>query len=255
MRSGSIVFFVSAIGTAAGSPWPQSAYTRADQTLAQLTQAEKVALCSGNNANYDKGQDYVGFIQGACCRSSAACAQPLRLGERTVPLVSYVDTAGIPRLGIPPINLEDGPQGVADGMQGVTAWPSIMTVSQAWDTALMLELAVAMGAEEKAKGANIQLGPAVALVRCPLSGRNFEYISEDPVLNAAMATQLVLGIQSNNISASVKHFIFNSQEYERQGGPNTTSYSAAVGERAAFELYTPPYAAAVAAGVGTVMCR
>ena len=86
-----------------------------------------------------------------------------------------------------------------------------MTVSQAWDPSLMEELGVAMGAEEKAKGANVQLGPAVALVRVPVSGRNFEYMSEDPMLNAALAAPLVVGIQSNNISACVKHFIFNSQ--------------------------------------------
>ena len=74
------------------------------------------------------------------------------------------------------------------------------------------------------------------------------------MLNAALAPPLVKGIQSNNVSACVKHFIFNSQEYDRQGGQGLTSYSASVGERAAFELYVPPYAAAVAAGVGSVMC-
>lgn len=80
-------------------------------------------------------------------------------------------------------------------------------------------------------------------------------MSEDPVLNSALAAPLVTGIQSNNVSACVKHFIFNSQEYDRQGGEGgLTSYSASVGERAAFELYVPPYAAAVAAGVGSVMC-
>ena len=216
---------IGSLAAVAASPWPKEAYERANATLALLTQDEKVGLASGNNLNYGKGQDYVGFIQ------------------------------GIPRLGIPPINLEDGPQGVADGMEGVTAWPSIMTVAQAWDQALMYELGVAMGAEEKAKGANVQLGPAVALVRVPVSGRNFEYMSEDPVLNAALTPALITGMQSNNISACVKHFIFNSQEYDRQGGPGgLSSYSALVDERTAHELYVPPYAAAVAAGVGSVMC-
>ena len=68
-----------------------------------------------------------------------------------------------------------------------------------------------MGAEQAGKGSNVMLGPAVALVRVPYSGRNFEYYSEDPHLNAALAGAMVRGIQSNALSACVKHWIFNSQ--------------------------------------------
>jgi beta-glucosidase len=217
------------LSSVAASPWPPSAYTRTAAIVAQLTTAEKVQLCSGMNAGYNQpghapGNDYVGYI------------------------------AAIPRLGIPAIFMEDGPQGVGDNMANVSAFPSIMTASQAWDVSLMGRLGQAMGAEERGKGANVQLGPAVALVRVPWSGRNFEYISEDPYLNAALTPAIITGIQSNSILASVKHYIFNSQEYERQGGNGRTAYSAVVDERTALEMYVPPYAAAVAAGVGTVMC-
>jgi len=213
-------------GVRAGSSaaWPPSAYAQASATLAQLTTAEKVQLVSGNNKAYatcgfrTKNCSYVGYI------------------------------AGIPRLGLGPLYLEDGPQGVADTMTRVTQWPSIMTLAQAWRPELMLEMGAAMGAEQVLKGSNVMLGPAVSLVRVPMSGRNFEFLSEDPFLNAAMAGPMVTGIQSNNISACVKHWIFNSQETNRSG------MSSNVAERVGRELYEAPYRAAVDAGVGSVMC-
>jgi len=208
--------------SSSSSAWPSSAYTSALNTLAQLTTAEKVQLVSGQNKGYgtcpDKSCAYVGWIPGN------------------------------PRVGLSGVYLEDGPQGVADGMKLVTAWPSAMTVAQTWDPALMQQWGAAMGAEQKAKGSNVMLGPAVALVRVPWSGRAFEYLGEDPVLSSLLAGPLVQGIQSNNISACVKHWIFNSQETNRSG------MSANVDERVGRELYVPPYKAAVDAGVGSVMC-
>lgn len=204
--------------------WPASAYADAAAVLAQLTNAEKVQLVSGENALFSdcpagvKGCNYVGWI------------------------------VGLPRLSLSGIYLEDGPQGVADGMIGVTAWPSALTVAQSWRPDLMQAWGAAMGDEQKRKGANVMLGPAVSLVRVPWSGRVFEFLSEDPYLNALLTTPLVAGIQSNNLSACVKHYIFNSQETNRSG------MSANIDERVGRELYVPPYAAAVDAGVGFVMC-
>jgi beta-glucosidase len=111
-----------------------------------------------------------------------------------------------------------------------------------------------MGAEQRAKGSSVMLGPAVALVRVPWSGRVFEYFSEDPVLNSALSFSIVKGIQSNNISASVKHWMLNSQEVNRGDARGSPGMSSNIDERTARELYVPPYAAAVDAGVGTVMC-
>ena len=215
---------LSGVHGASRDAWPASAYTSARALLQQLTLDEKVQLTSGNNAPYK-----------TCHFTRKEC--------------SYVGViAGIPRLGISPIYLEDGPQGVADGMLGVTQWPSIMTLSQSWRPDVLARAGAAMGAEQAAKGSNVMLGPAVALVRVPWSGRNFEYMSEDPVLNAALAGPLVQGIQSNNISACVKHWIFNSQETGR------STMSANVDERVGRELYEAPYRAAVDSGVGSVMC-
>jgi beta-glucosidase len=146
-----------------------------------------------------------------------------------------------------------------------------MQVAQAWDPALFETWGAAMGVEQAAKGSNVMLGPAVALVRVPYSGRNFEYYSEDPFFNAALAGAMVRGIQSNALSACVKHWIFNSQVSGRGVRPldplaladrplfsaqetNRSGMSANVAERVGRELYGPPYAAAVDAGVGSVMC-
>jgi len=153
-----------------------------------LTLDEKVALCSGCNAGYGTPSafsKYVGW------------------------------SAGVSRFNIGNVTWEDGPQGVSDGLVGVTAWPSAMTVAQSWRPSLFELWGAAMGAEQRGKGSTIMLGPAVALVRVPWSGRVFEYYSEDPVLISALSFSMVKGIQSNNISASVKHFAFNSQEVNR----------------------------------------
>lgn len=209
------------------SPWPPSIRSRAVDIVNNLTLDEKVALCSGCNAGYGTPSafsKYVGW------------------------------SAGVSRFNIGNVTWEDGPQGVSDGLVGVTAWPSAMTVAQSWRPSLFELWGAAMGAEQRGKGSTIMLGPAVALVRVPWSGRVFEYYSEDPVLISALSFSMVKGIQSNNISASVKHFAFNSQEVNRGDARGSPGMSSNVDERTAKELYIPPYAAAVDAGVGTVMC-
>merc|ERR1719221_1504553 len=108
---------------------------------------------------------------------------------------------------------------------------------------------VAIGAEFAGKGANILLGPAVNVHRIARGGRNFEYMSgEDPYLGARLARAYVHGVQTQGVMATVKHFAFNEQETAR------ASESSVVGARTAWELYYPPFEAAVQAGVGAVMC-
>ena len=219
--------FIFAPPALAGSPWPAAPRARARALVPQLTLDEKVALVSGQNANYGKPgavSPYVGF------------------------------TLGVPRLGIPALTWEDGPQGVADGLLGVTAWPSVGTVAQSWRPDLFREWGEAMGAEQRGKGSSVMLGPAVALPRVPWSGRVFEYVSEDPLLTSLLAAPYVQGVQSNNISTSVKHWAFNSQEVNRGDARGSPGMSSNVPQRAARELYFPPYAAAIDAGAGTVMC-
>ena len=158
----------------AASPWDPKFRAQAEATLALMTAEQKFTMVHGS------GGGYVGDVPAITLSNGVT---------------------------IPPINLEDGPQGVADGVSRVTAWPSALTVVQSWDTEAMYAYGYAMGQEQWRKGTNVMLGPGVNLARVPWCGRNFEYQGEDPHLAGKMVGAEVRGIQANNISACVKHYV------------------------------------------------
>ena len=141
----------------------------------------------------------------------------------------------------------DGPQGPCCTNK-VTAFPSSNSVAMTWDLDIAFSFARAVGREEFLKGTTIVLGPAVNIARVPWGGRLFEYVGEEPFLAAAMGVRLVQGIQSNNISACIKHYVANSQEYNR------FTMSSNIAKRVLHEVYYPAFKAAVDAGVGSIMC-
>jgi beta-glucosidase len=158
--------------------------------------------------------------------------------------IGYVPA--IPRLGIPELALTDGPAGVRHGPG--TAFPAPVALAATWDRALAHGYGAALGAETKAKGQNILLGPMVNIVRVPEGGRNFETFGEDPYLTAQIATAEIRGIQSQGVMAEVKHYAANNQEKDR------LQVSADVDERTLREIYLPAFEAAVKeAKVGSVM--
>ncbi|HEY8203584.1 MAG TPA: glycoside hydrolase family 3 C-terminal domain-containing protein [Pyrinomonadaceae bacterium] len=158
--------------------------------------------------------------------------------------IGYVP--GIPRLGIPELALTDGPAGVRHGPG--TAFPAPVALAATWDRSLAQEYGAGLGAETKAKGQNVLLGPMVNIVRVPEGGRNFETFGEDPYLTAQIATAEIRGIQSQGVIAEVKHYAANNQEKER------LNVSAEVDERTLREIYLPAFEAAVKeAKVGSVM--
>jgi beta-glucosidase-like glycosyl hydrolase len=122
---------------------------------------------------------------------------------------------GNERLGIPSINMQDGPQGFRTtdrtGPDGsTTAWPSALTVATSWDTQLLYRWASAMALEFKQKGANVQLAPGIGIARVPTAGRNFEYLSgEDPYLGAILVGPVIRGIQDQGVIANAKHWVNN----------------------------------------------
>jgi beta-glucosidase len=161
---------------------------------------------------------------------------------------SYVgNVPGNARLGIPALRLQDGPAGVGGGTTGVTAFPAPLAVAASWDVVLMRQYAAALAAEERGKGTNVQLAPMMNMTRVPQAGRNFEGYGEDPYLAAAMAAAGVLGIQSQGVIATAKHFVDNDQETDRDHATSDLD------ERTQNEIYYPPFRAAVRAGVGAVM--
>ncbi|MGD0555232.1 MAG: glycoside hydrolase family 3 C-terminal domain-containing protein, partial [Streptosporangiaceae bacterium] len=156
----------------------------------------------------------------------------------------------IPALCIPSINLEDGPQGVGDGQCCVTQLPAPVAAASTWDTSLEQQYGAVVGSEEAGKGANVNLGPTINIVRDPRWGRAFESFGEDPYLSGQMAAAYVTGVQSQGIMDQVKHYAVYNNETNR----NNSSDDDVVQERAEQEIYMPAFQAAVNAGVDSAMC-
>lgn len=127
-----------------------------------------------------------------------------------------------------------------------------MTMVSTWDVNLMQQYGAALGSEQRGKGMHVMLGPGINLARVPVCGRNFEYLGEDPHLAARMVFAEVHGIQSEGVVAVAKHFIGNNQEGPGHNGRLRSS--SVIGDRALYELYYEPFAGAIAAGLGSVMC-
>lgn len=167
----------------------------------------------------------------------------------TGPYVFYV--AAEPALCIPAIGLEDGPNGVADGLTGVTQLPAGVSLAAGFDPALASAYGQVIGAEEAGKGAMVNLGPTVNIVRDPRFGRAFETFTEDPYLNSQLAVGEIRGIQTQGVMAQVKHIAVYNQETSR----NTSADNVQIGPRALHELYLPAFKAAVQqADVASTMC-
>ena len=126
-----------------------------------------------------------------------------------------VSTKPVPRLCIPAMGLEDGPNGVGDGQTGVTQLPAGVSLAAAWDPSLATEYGKIVGAEERANGVKVNLGPTVNIDRDPRWGRSFEAYTEDPYLNAALAEAEIEGVQSQGVMSQVKHFAVYNQETNR----------------------------------------
>jgi beta-glucosidase len=123
-----------------------------------------------------------------------------------------------------------------------SCFPPGIVMGATWNPALLGECGKAVAKEARAFGVDMLLGPNVNIHRNPLGGRVFESYSEDPYLAAQLVIEYVKGVQSEGVSADVKHFAANNQEYERQGIDEVIS------ERALREIYLPAFKAAVQEG-------
>lgn len=167
-------------------------------------------------------------------------------------------TKAIERLGIPALKVSDGPYGCRtipdenlNQFEGMPAncYPTGSAMAATWNPELIHEIGIALGEEAKSKGVDILLGPAINIQRTPLGGRNFEYFTEDPYLNSRLAVSYINGVQSQGVGTSLKHFVCNNQEFERDNG------NSEVDERTLHEIYLPGFKAAVTeAQPWTVMC-
>ena len=182
--------------------------------------------------------------------------------EEKAALVAGVDfmyTNPVPYLNTPSVRMSDGPHGLrvqnAGGDNGVcgsepaTCFPTAATTAGSWNPENMYKMGKAIGKECRHYGVNVVLGPAVNIKRNPLGGRCFEYFSEDPYLAGKMGTAEALGIQSEGIGVSVKHFALNNSENYRFMGDSVADM------RTIREIYLKPFEMIVKeASPETVMC-
>ncbi len=167
---------------------------------------------------------------------------------------SAFGTFAIPSLGIPKLQFSDGPHGMRHqdpttsnhlgigGSLPATCFPTAATVAQSWDPSLGERLGTALGEEAACQGVGCVLGPGLNIKRSPLTGRNFEYFSEDPLLAGKMAAAYVRGIQSQGVAACPKHFAVNSQETRRQASDSVLD------ERTLREIYLTGFETVVREG-------
>ncbi len=158
-----------------------------------------------------------------------------------------------PPSGLPLFNMADGPAGIrtspeATTATGSTALPAPIALAATWSTELATKYGNLLGLEAKLTGHNVLLGPAIDIARAPLAGRTFESFGEDPLLQSRMVVPEVQAIQAHGVQASLKHFIVNNQEHDRN------SINVRVDHRSLFEIYLPPFEAAIRlGGVASVM--
>jgi len=200
---------------------PQLNKNNIKEVVKAMTLDEKIQFVSGIGMSISLGSDgpVAGSIGGKVAGAAGA-------------------TLAIPRLGIPSVIMADGPAGlrieptIVNGEKiYTTAFPVGSLMASTWNTTLTTSVGKAMGNEVKEMGVDVLLAPGMNLIRNPLCGRNYEYYSEDPVLSGEMATAAVNGVQSQGVGVSVKHFVANNQE------SNRNSVSALVSQRALRELY------------------
>ncbi|MBS5884470.1 MAG: glycoside hydrolase family 3 C-terminal domain-containing protein [Clostridium sp.] len=163
-------------------------------------------------------------------------------------------TEGVERLGIKPLKMSDGPMGVRNEFPDnswvpyghsddyVSYLPSNTALASTWNRELAYKEGYVLGNEARGRGKDIILAPGINIIRSPLCGRNFEYMSEDPYLTKEMAVPYIKGVQENDVAACVKHFAVNNQETER------LNVDVVVSDRALREIYFPAFEAAVKEG-------
>jgi beta-glucosidase len=153
----------------------------------------------------------------------------------------------IPRLNWPRLKMADGPIGVRN-FGPATAFAGGIALSATWNPSLAELVGIELGRDSRAKGVHFLLAPGVNIYRAPMNGRNFEYFGEDPYLASRITVGYIKGIQSQGVSATVKHYLGNNSEFDRH---NTDSI---IDERTLREIYLPVFEAAVKeAHVGAVM--
>ncbi len=240
-----LISFISFGQGPSGNNFPQLGKSSVKEIIPAMTLEEKAKLVVG-----------MGFRMPGGVRRDTANARRDSSGNAGAPRLPMANpdavkqpekvagssgrTFAIARFGIPSITVADGPAGVridpyrnGDSSRSyfATAWPVATLLASSWDTTLVKKVGEAFGNEVREYGVDIILGPGMNIHRNPLGGRNFEYYSEDPVVSGNISAAIVKGIQSQGVGTSIKHFVANNQE------TNRNSVNTIVSERTLREIY------------------
>ena len=165
-----------------------------------------------------------------------------------------MSSAGVERLGIADMHYADGPfgireEGVPNGFQpagwkldSATYFPTGSALAATWSREMAYLYGTGMGTEARLRGKDVILGPAVNIQRLPVGGRTYEYLSEDPILSAALSLEYTKGVQDKGTAVCIKHFAVNNQE------TNRGSVDAQIDERTLREIYLKPFESAIVEG-------
>jgi beta-glucosidase len=209
-------------GDVASCPWLNTSLPidqRVSMLEAKMTLADKLDLMEGHNGDAPNG--------------------------------AIGDTHAIPALCVPEVTQQDGPAGVADGVSGATQLPAPVNDAATWDTSAAKQYGQVLGNEEWTKGNMVVYAPTINIDRDPRWGRNFESLSEDPLLTGTLGASEIEGIQSEGPIAQVKHYAIYNNETNR----NTSADDAVIDARTMHEIYLPAfYDTAIKGGAGSVMC-
>jgi beta-glucosidase len=216
-------------------PWSDTSLSpdvRADMVIKELTLDEKIQLLHG-----------MGW---------QALFAPVESGPATRAVAVLGFIPGVPRLGIPDLQMTDSVEGVSGaGVKGryATALPSGEAMAAAWDPSLSYEIGTMLGHEMRAMGFNMSLGSGINLIREPRDGRTFEYKGEDPLLAGTLAGQELKAEKALHIITDVKHYAVNDQDAGR------IVVNSIIGKRAMRESDLLAFQIALKdSGAGAVMC-
>jgi beta-glucosidase len=215
-----------------GSVWGTGTLTGSDlhALVSQMTLSEEAGMVHGEGDPPNSPA-----ANASCAASAVGC-----VGE-----AGWIP--GVPRLGIPPLRMTDGPAGIR--LRHVeTAMPAPVGLAATFDRQAASQYGRTVGLAGRATDQDVWLGPMVNEVNYPTAGRNFETLGEDPYLAGHLVAQEVRGVQSTGMVAELKHFIENDFENGR------SSTSVAIGDQALHETELQAFAAGIAAGAGSVMC-
>ena len=214
--NGLMVLLTVTLAATAGAMDDETAERRAREVLAKMTLEEKCSLMGGCATMYMNAIPRVGILREWAMSDCSHAMKP----EHRREYFGYIE-------------------GVDDRS---TSLPSQSALAATWNPALAERHGHVMGEQMRSRNKDQMLGPGVNIVRTPLCGRNWEYISEDPYLNSKMVVPLIRAVQTHGVAATVKHFAINNQELAR------TTVNATLDDRTLHEIYLPAFRAAVKEG-------